>query len=64
MKAEKDSRSKFDKIYDDWKNGNGDDGQAYKKMTKLEMLEFIEFCASLESRHLIINRMRLVLEQC
>jgi hypothetical protein len=63
MQAEKDTRSKFEKIFDDWKNGNGDDKNAIKNMSKLEMLDFIEYCASLESRHLIINRMRAILEQ-
>lgn len=49
------------KIYEDWKNGNGDDRKAYQNMTKLEMLEFIEYCAVFEGRPLIINRMFIAL---
>lgn len=52
---------KFD-IYINYKNGNGADKKAIKAMSKLELLDFIEFCARYESRHLIINRMRSVLE--
>jgi len=54
--------SKKFEIYTNYKNGNRADKKAYQAMTKLEMLDFIEFCARYESRHLIINHMRSVLE--
>lgn len=59
------TEQKKEKIYNDWKNGNGDDREAYRKMTKVEMLDFIEYCewVSLEDRPLIINRMRIVLDR-
>jgi len=52
---------KKQKIYDDYVNG--DDKKAFFNFSKLEMLEFIEFFARYESRHIIINRMRLILER-
>jgi hypothetical protein len=55
--------AKKEKIYNDWKNGNGDDREAYKKMSKIDMLDFIEYCSQFEERSFIINRMRIVLDR-
>lgn len=53
---------KMEKIYNNWINGNGDDRQAYKNMSKLELLDFIEYCSGQGTpRFRIINRMRSIL---
>jgi hypothetical protein len=56
------TNNKLEQVYSDYINGNTTDLKAaIGKMTKRDMLDFIEYCAGFESRHLIINKMRLLL---
>ena len=56
------TENKKEQIYNNYINGNTTDLKAaIGKMTKCDMLDFIEYCARYESRHLIINKMRLLL---
>jgi len=57
-------QKKFDKIINDEINGNISDAKnAIKKLTKLELLDLIEYYSgNYGKRHLIINFMRSALE--